>query len=259
MLQRAWAKSRLGPIGLRIYFDATPRPHFAYCMFQAALMAKQLGLDKISAIEFGVAGGNGLLVMEELAADIERAVGVGFEIYGFDTGEGMPAPVDYRDVPCVWREKFFRMDVEALRSRLGSSQLVLGDVAETVKDFFAKEHPAPLGFVSFDLDYYSSTVAALEIFDGPHDTRLPRCFCYFDDLVGEDHDLMCEHVGELLAIEEFNASSANRKLARIYGLGSKRWLRCHWAESVFVLHDFRHPHYDTYILSSPSRQMPLGS
>ena len=43
----------------------------------------------------------------------------------------------------------------------------------------------PVGFVAFDLDYYSSTVAALKIFDGPHETHLPRVHCYFDDLAGQ--------------------------------------------------------------------------
>lgn len=257
LIQKLWAKSRLGPFGLRVYFDATPRPYYAYCMFQAALMAKQLGYQKLSAIEFGVAGGNGLLAMEEIAGDIEKEVDVEFEIFGFDTGEGMPAPVDYRDLPCLWRERFFAMDVARLKARLQRSALILGNVSDTVKEFYDKYHPAPVGFVSFDLDYYSSTVAALGIFDAEPRTRLPRCFCYFDDLIGEDHDILCEHVGELLAINEFNARNDKMKLSPIYGLGNKRWLRSHWTESVFVLHDFLHKDYNTYILKDQVRQLAL--
>ena len=46
-----------------------------------------------------------------------------------------------------------------LQARLGNAGLVLGDIAKTGADFLASA-PPPIGFVSFDLDYYSSTVAA---------------------------------------------------------------------------------------------------
>lgn len=53
-------------------------------------------MSKISAIEFGVDGGNGLLAMENIAQEVEKEVPVEFEIYGFDTGSGLPEPIDYR-------------------------------------------------------------------------------------------------------------------------------------------------------------------
>src|ERR1700722_8851083 len=43
------------------------RPHYAYIMFEGAKLAKSLGHSKISTVEFGVAGGAGLLAMERLA------------------------------------------------------------------------------------------------------------------------------------------------------------------------------------------------
>ena len=39
--------------------QALERPNYAYCMLHAARLAQKLGLDRISALEFGVAGGNG--------------------------------------------------------------------------------------------------------------------------------------------------------------------------------------------------------
>ena len=41
--------------------ERLPRMHYAYCMYMAALEAKTLGYKKISVIEFGVAGGQGLM------------------------------------------------------------------------------------------------------------------------------------------------------------------------------------------------------
>ena len=38
-------------------YDEIERPNYAYCMYNAAILAKQLGYSKISVIEFGVAGG----------------------------------------------------------------------------------------------------------------------------------------------------------------------------------------------------------
>src|SRR5262245_39718650 len=46
----------------RLRFDL--RPYYGHCMLQAARLARQLGYPTLSAIEFGVAGGNGLLHME---------------------------------------------------------------------------------------------------------------------------------------------------------------------------------------------------
>jgi hypothetical protein len=36
------------------------RPHYAYCLYNAAIQAISLGLNEITAIEFGVAKGGGL-------------------------------------------------------------------------------------------------------------------------------------------------------------------------------------------------------
>jgi hypothetical protein len=111
------------------------------------------------------------------------------EVYGFDTGQGLPAAIpDYRDLRYVWKQGAFRMDVAALKSRLKTAQLVLGNVAETVPAFLQSEH-APIGFISFDLDYYSATAAAFEIFGGGDHSVLPRVICYFDDVVSDGHQL----------------------------------------------------------------------
>ena len=44
------------------------------------------------------------------AVQIEKDVGVGNDVVGFDTGEGMPAASDYRDLPHIWSKGFYKMD-----------------------------------------------------------------------------------------------------------------------------------------------------
>jgi hypothetical protein len=97
------------------------------------------------------------------------------------------------------------MDVAKLESRSKFAKLVLGNVAETVPAFLRSEH-APIGFIIFDLDYYSATAAAFQVFGGPDQGILPRVICYFDDVVSDGYQLHCEYAGELLAIREFNES-----------------------------------------------------
>ena len=165
--------------------------------------------------------------------------------YGFDSGSGLPAPDDFRDMPYAWEQGFYAMDQEKLRKRLQSAELVIGDVRDTVQRF-GDRNPAPIGFISFDLDYYSSTTAALHILDLPLANLLPRIFCYFDDVAGGPSYCYNEFTGELLAINEFNQSHADRKLAKIAGLRHNfRSLPTLWHEQMFVAHLFSHPHYNT--------------
>jgi hypothetical protein len=57
------------------------------------MLGKTLGHERISVIEYGVAGGNGLRMLEEHAKKIESILGVKIEVYGFDTGKGLPQPL----------------------------------------------------------------------------------------------------------------------------------------------------------------------
>src|SRR3546814_9896045 len=103
------------------------------------------------------------------------------------------------------------MDRAKLEARLSRAKLVIGDVAQTCSRFFEEHRPAPLGAILFDLDYYSSTRDAFAILDGPPETRLPRIFCYFDDLLSSDSGHVGHPVGVPLAIAEFNARDRLRQ------------------------------------------------
>lgn len=243
-------------LGWRVKFDAIQRAPYAYGIYKAALQAKSLNIPRITAIEFGVAGGNGLLAMEHIADEIERELGVTVSIYGFDIVEGLPMPRDYRDLPYAWSEGSYKMDESSLRARLRRSTLILGDVRDTVPEFFDKNHSPPIGFISFDLDYYSSTKEALRIFEHQTQQYLPRVLCYFDDTLGHDDEYHFDEVGELLAIKEFNARHEQVKLGKINGLRYKRCIPDQWNEGFFVCHFFNNPLYNTHVSRIP-KELPL--
>jgi hypothetical protein len=252
-----WKRFPVGSFKLRVDFDIFTRPHYVYCLYRAALLARALELPRISALEFGVAGGNGLVDMERVAALVTEETGVSIEVYGFDLASGLPLPVDYRDLPYTWRSGQFKMDVEALEERLSSAKLVLGDVGETVRTFVDDFRPAPIGMAVFDLDYWRSTRDALGIFDLPHEHLLPRVLCYFDDTVGPDEALHNDYVGELRAIGDFNDAHATRKVTPVHGLRHKRVLPADWCDAVYAMHAFEHPLYNTYIGGEVAEQDPL--
>lgn len=246
---------RLLPYRLRSSLGLVNRPQYGYCMWHAARLATRLGHPKISVLEFGVAGGNGLVAIERHAAQIERLLPIRFEIFGFDRGEGLPEPRDYRDLPYHWRAGFFKMDVPRLRSRLTSARLVLGDIKETATEFF-KQEPAPIGCMFHDMDFYSSTWDSFRLIEAPPERFLPRVFNYFDDIIGAETELYNDFTGQRLAINEFNSANATKKFARCYHFA--RYRRRLWHEQIFVLHDFKHPHYNTFV-SDENQQLPLAS
>jgi hypothetical protein len=256
--QEMLRRSKSASLVDKIAFDLFARPHYAYGVYMAAQQAKALGLPRITLIEFGVAGGNGLLALEATAREVGQALNLQIDTYGFDLGQGLPPPMDYRDLPYAWQAGQFRMDRAALEARLTSAKLIIGDVAETLPSFRAQPGLAPVGFAAFDLDYYSSTVNALGLFEGSTDHLLPRVFCYFDDCIGPDHELHCEYVGALLAIAEFNTRYNDRKLARIHGLRHKRILSAAWNDLIYVMHAFQHPLYGHYIAPSRDTRLDLS-
>lgn len=255
-----WKRFPLGPLDLRMKWAILPEyPAYAYGVYCAAQLASRLGIERISALECGVAGGRGLLALEKIAAEVGAHFDVAVDVVGFDTGAGMPVPIDYRDLPHVWTSGFYRMDIEKLRKRLSRAQLMLGDIAQTAKAWLERGDTAPIGFVAFDLDYYSSTIKAMQLFEGSSSTHLPRVHCYFDDVVGPEFACMNDYVGELLAIDEFNVSHSTRKICQIRNLRSARKRDEAWYAQIYAFHDFEHPRYTENVAPKGAdwRQLPI--
>lgn len=264
LLQRIVYTSNGAPFELRLKYDGVLRPWYTYGLYHAALQAKGLDIPRITAVEFGVGGGDGLVALEHIAWQVESVTGVYVDVIGFDNGTGLPPPVDYRDVPYRWAEGEFNMlDPAPIRARLRKAELVLGAVKDTVGTVLERPGLAPIGFIAFDLDYYSSTKDAMVMLDAKPRLLLPRVFNYFDDCVGDDWFFLCEHVGELLAIREFNETHERRKLSLIYGLRHKRRIPAQWNEDLYVLHSFDHPlythHLPTWWLHDDGSNRKLGA
>ena len=234
------------------------RSNYGYGMMRAAQLAVRLGYKEVSAIEFGVAGGNGLLAMEQAAALIETRLPIRIRVWGFDLGSGLPEPIDYRDLPYHWKPAFYSMDADALRKKLVRAELVLGNVAATVPEFLgrAELHSAPIGFVSFDLDYYSSTKAAFDIFNAGAEAVLPRTFCYFDDISGEV-ECYSERTGVRLAITEYNSADEHRIIDRCHDFESFPIER--WQNKMYIRHDFAHPRYCDYVGEAGPQELALAA
>jgi hypothetical protein len=227
---------------VRIIRKTGVRPDYLWGSLHGAYLAKTLGIAAVSLIEFGVAGGNGLVDLDQIALAIEAVLGVRVGVYGFDTGRGLPAPVDTRDCPNLFCGGDYPMDVERLRARLRSAELILGDVADTVAPFVARR-PPPAAFISFDLDLYSSTTQALQLLEANAEVFLPRVHCYFDDITGYTY---AEFNGERLAVREFNERNHLRKISPFYALNHYVPSRCAgdlWVEKMHLAHILDHPLY----------------
>jgi hypothetical protein len=256
-LQRLWTVFPVGSIPTRTRFDIWKRPHYAYGVYTAADLAKRLKVPAISVIEFGVAGGRGLLELESIAREVGAFFQVRISVVGFDGGEGMPAPIDYRDLPYIWSKGFYKMDVERLKAKLTTASLVLGDLEETVPSFVQQKVIDPIGFVAFDLDYYSSTRKALRLFDSGHATRLPRVCCYFDEIIWPEIACHNEYIGELCAIREFNLEHSDTKLCPVHKLRNMRIHPACWNDQIYAFHDFQHPQYCANIGAVGDTEMAL--
>ncbi len=225
------------------------RPHYAYCVYHAAELAALLGIPKISLIEFGVAGGNGLVALERIV-DLIRTrsnLPTEFEIYGFDTGEGMPVLEGPPDLPYWFQPGQYKMDEAALRRRLTSAQLVLGDVRETVPKFLEARNHAPIGAVMIDVDYYSSTNSCLRLFetDDLEHHVLPRVHVYLDDIIGKAIEMYGPANGMLRSVAEFNERHENKVISLNQNLVPRAHLG--WRYQIYYAHFFDHPLYQTYV------------
>jgi len=218
------------------------KPNYVWGVLSGTDLAKVLGFQKISVLEFGVANGRGLISLEKIASCVEKIYGISIDVYGFDTGKGMPKPQDYRDLPNLWTEGYFSMDFNRLKNDLINAQLIIGDVKDTIQDFL-NSAPAPIAFVAFDLDMYSSTMDAFRLFDAGSNLLLPRVNCHFDDILMYTFG---DHVGERLAISDFNDSHKRRKISRIYGLEYLFGRRDSWTECAFLAHFFDHELYSKH-------------
>lgn len=237
-----------GSIVRKIDYDLVPRQPYAFGLQQAFELAAEekakLDLKQLVLIEFGVASGAGLLNMAKIGARLAAHYGVPCRVIGFDTGDGMPLPIDYRDHPEKYLDgDFTPHDTEALQRALpDNAEIIYGPIAETVGTLDARlEEGDVIGFLSIDVDYWSSTVDCLKLLDNKRLTFLPRTPVYLDDVNNTDHH---EFAGELLAVAEFNAAHPLAKIVPMRQLRNWRLFKnALWLDQMYWYLDLGHRFY----------------
>jgi hypothetical protein len=202
--------------------------------------------------------------MCDFADEVEKLTGIAIDCYGFDTGEGMPAPEGARDLPYWFQSGQYRMDVPALKARVPKGKLVLGEIRDTLPDFVRTQSPAPIGAIFNDTDYWSSTRDSFRLFDLAAENPgsfLPRIFMYFDDIIGSAVEMYGPFNGQLLAISEYNSAQDAVKIHLNQNLLGADHLGWRW--QIYFAHLFAHPDYATYVggaqQESLERALRLGA
>jgi hypothetical protein len=230
------------------------RPDYVWGALHGANLAKVLGIRRISFIEFGVAGGNSLVALEQAAESLQASFGIDIDVHGFDAVGGMPDTRDPRDAPNLWEPGFYPMDREKLERRLKKTKLHLGEIEQTVTAFINAK-PAPVAFIAFDLCYYTSTIQAFRMFDADPSLLLPRIHCFFRNILGLTYG---DHNGERLAMSEFNAAHQKRKVSKIYGLNYFLGPGVGWfVDQYYMGHIFDHPLYGNHDRLIPTQRLDL--
>jgi hypothetical protein len=248
----------LGSFRAKVAFDLVDRRRSAVSLLKAADYAKAMGIPKIYAVEFGIAAGAGLVNLAQIGERVTRTTGVQIGLIGLDSGTGMPRPTDYRDYPEEFVEGDFPTPDRALveRNVPPGTRVVYGPLAETARGFL-EDLDAPIGFVSLDLAFYSSTVDAMRALEGPAERYLPMTLVYLGAVLMDSAN---PAVGELLAVEEFNRSHPLRQVHPFTALREKRILKNGaWLNQIHTLHVLDHPRRsgvdplrrDTWVLANP--------
>jgi len=231
-----------------IKYGIIPRPHYALGLVMAAHQAKELGYDKISVIEFGCWECDGLIDLENYIEDIKKFINIDFNVYGFDLGDGHPK--NNHEDP---RNRSYELSVgdypftkKKNLKKLKYTKLILGDVKDTVPNFLETNNflSAPLGFIAFDLGYYTSTKNALEVLKNESKYYIPRPILYCDN-----NYFVLSNEGDKLAFDEFN--NENKKvispigeLAEQMSLSWKKWIFL--GKRMYQLSDLAHEKYNIH-------------
>ena len=180
---------------------------------------------------------------------------VSIEIYGFDTGSGLPAPDLNEDLPFLWKKGLYNTNKTALEGKI-KSKIFYGDVKNTLDDF-VKINRNKICCIFFDLDLYTSTINFLNQIPKINDHLLPRVLCYFDDVyVFENY--INQFNGVFKAIDEFNKNFSDYKLG--YSVDHFKDFKFPLAKtSIYTLHSFKNELYKKYISSDIESDLSLGS
>lgn len=205
------------------------RPDICVSICLATAQSICWGKEGTSLIELGVRDGKGLSFIIKVCKYLTNRIGTKYNIYGFDTFEGMPKLEGFEDHNEIWEEGQYKpiisyeKMVENFRDKVtadgtnttiisAGAILIKGDVKDTVTNFLDNlDIEYPIGFISLDLDLYSSTKSGLKILEDVNSNKyVPTVL-----MIVDDQDFLLTYndwCGEALAIREFNDSNKMRKI-----------------------------------------------
>jgi len=161
--------------------------------------------------EFGVGWGRSMsayLRAQKKFCNITKTNHSKFQIFGFDSFEGLPESKRLEDQHPNWKKNKFSYDIEGVKKEISNNGLdlnkfnikfikgnFLDSLTTTLMDEIKKFPPS---IVTIDVDYYSSTKIVLEWMEP---ILKSGTLFYFDDIWSFHGN---SHYGELKAIDEFN-------------------------------------------------------
>lgn len=192
------------------------RPDICTAICLATAQSICWGKEGVTLIELGVHRGSGLNFIVEVAKYLTNSTGVKYHIYGFDSFEGLPKLEGFEDHNEIWREGQYKSIItydEMVEQFEDRAILVKGDVKDTVKEFLEEKLDVeyPIGFISLDLDLYSSSKSGLRILEDKN----PNKYVPAVSMIVDDQDYLITYndwCGEALAIREFNKHNKFRKI-----------------------------------------------
>ncbi len=194
-------------------FSSRPDICSAICLATAQSIC--WGKKGVTLVELGVFKGDGLRFITQVVEHITKRIEMKYRVYGFDSFEGLQDFEGYKDHHEIWHPGQYKYtDYDKMAKQFGDkATLIKGDVTNTIQEFLVDhiDMDYPLGFISLDIDLYSSAKAALKIMeDADPNKYIPTVL-----MIVDDQDYLVTYndwCGEGLAIREFNESNEFRKI-----------------------------------------------
>ena len=228
-----------------IKYGTIPRPNYALGILMAAHQAKELGYKKISIIELGCWNFEVLIDIENYIHDIKKFIDIDFNVYGFELGTGhIKEETNPRNRLYELSGGDYTFKKKDNLKKLQFSELVLGDVKDTVPKFLEEGHldEAPLGFIIFDLGFYTSAKNALQLLNSDSKRYLPRSIIYSDN-----NYFVLKNEADKAAFSEFNKEGGKMispigELAEQLSVSWNKWIFL--GKRMYMLSDLKHEKYN---------------
>jgi len=195
-------------------FSNRPDIFSAICL--ASAQAICWGKEGLSLIELGVYNGTGLQFIFNVAKCLTENIGMKYNIYGFDSFEGIPDLKGFEDHNELWKKGQYKCKhtyEKMVKNFKNKATLIKGDVENTITPFLDEilDINFPNGFISLDLDLYTSSRSGLKILEDTNSNKyIPTVTMIVDD---QDYLITYNNwCGEGKAIKEFNNENKYRKI-----------------------------------------------